>query len=402
MMATLSTVIPSNVKHEQVFEFDIYHDSRIGDDVQGSYAKAIADAPDIFWTPLNGGHWIVQRHDLIAKIVKNPSVFSAREMQIPRVENPPLMIPLNLDPPDNVPYRHVLMPKFSPRSVLEMEPRMRAMASDIIAKVADKGECDFVADVAALFPVSVFMEIMGLPLEKLREFRSIADSFFTAHEGPEIDRIGQQIFAIFNELIVSRRKTPADDLISYFLNAEFENRQLTEEEILAMCFVLFLGGMDTVTSVSSFTFQYLAGDPELQARLVSDPSRIPDLVEEGLRMFGVIGTPRLVVQDHEEFGISFKEGQMVVNALWQSGRDGTKIPLPNSFDIDRKDKVHLNFSTGPHMCLGHALARTELRILAEEWLKKVPSFSAKAGVPHGFRIGTVMTLESLPIEWVPV
>lgn len=398
-MASTAPNIPSHVRPEQVFAFDIYADPRINDDVQGSYSDVLKDAPDIFWSPLNGGHWMVKRHDLIADIVKTPDVFSAREMQIPRVENPPFMIPLSLDPPSNVPYRHVLMPKFSPRAVQEMEPKMRAMAVEIIEEVLAKGECDFVGDISARFPVSVFMEVMGLPLEKLREFRQIADTYFNARSNEEIQRISQQIFGIFNELIAYRRDHPGEDLITHFLTVDMEGRKLTQDEILAMCFVLFLGGMDTVTNVTAFTFQYLASDPELQARLAADPSRLSDFAEEGLRMYGVIGTPRLVVKDHEAYGVSFRTGEMVLSALWQSGRDDKKLDNPDRFDIDRKDKPHLNFSTGPHMCLGHALARAEMRILADEWLKHVPSFRPKSGVKHGFRIGTVIALESLPIEW---
>ncbi len=399
MATVMERNVPEHVKAEQVFEFDIYADPRIDDDVQGTYAAALKDAPDIFWTPLNGGHWMVQRHDLIAEIVKNPSVFSAREMQIPRVENPPYMIPLSVDPPENIPYRHVLMPKFSPRSVAEMEPKMRAMAAEIIEEVLDKGECDFIADISARFPVSVFMEVMGLPLEKLREFRVIADTYFNARTDEELQASSQEIFGIFNELIAYRTKTPSEDLVSHFLSVDIEDRKLSHEEILAMCFVLFLGGMDTVTNVTGFSFQHLANDPDLQARLVADPALIPDFAEEGLRMFGVIGTPRLVVQDFDAYGVAFREGEMVLNVLSQSGRDDLKIEAPNAFNIDRKDKVHLNFSTGPHLCLGHALARAEMRILAEEWLKRIPSFQAKPGLKHGFRIGTVIALESLPIEW---
>lgn len=398
-MASIALNIPSHVRPEQVFAFDIYADPRIGDDVQGTYSSTLKDAPDIFWSPLNGGHWMVKRHDLIAEIVKTPEIFSAKEMQIPRVENPPFMIPLSLDPPANVPYRHVLMPKFSPRAVAEMEPKMRAMAAAIVDEVVAKGTCDFVADVSARFPVSVFMEVMGLPLEKLREFRHIADTYFNARSNEDIQRVSQQIFGIFNELIDYRREHPADDLISHFLTVDMEGRKLTQDEILAMSFVLFLGGMDTVTNVTGFTFQHLADDPVLQARLAADPSRLSDFAEEGLRMFGVIGTPRLVVKDHDAYGVSFREGEMVLSALWQSGRDDTKLDNPDAFDIDRKDKPHLNFSTGPHLCLGHALARAEMRILADEWLKRVPSFRAKPGVKHGFRIGTVIALESLPLEW---
>lgn len=398
-MATQAYAIPPHVKPEQVFEFDIYADPRITDDVQGSYARALHDAPDIFWTPLNGGHWMVQRHDLIAEVVKNPAVFSAREMQIPRVENPPFFIPLSIDPPENVPYRHVLMPKFSPRSVAEMEGKMRAMAAEIVNEVADKGACDFVHDVAARFPVSVFMDVMGLPLEKLHEFRAIADTYFKARTSEEIQACSQQIFGIFHELIAFRRENPGDDLITHFLTVDVEERKLSQDEILAMCFVLFLGGMDTVTNVTGFSFQHLASDPALQARLAAEPALLPRFAEEGLRMFGVIGTPRLVVQDFDAHGVSFRSGEMVLSALWQSGRDPAKLDRPDTFDIDRKDMPHLNFSTGPHLCLGHALARAEMRILAEEWLKRVPSFRAKPGARHGFRIGTVIALESLPLEW---
>ncbi len=394
-------VIPPHVKPDQVFAFDIYADPRIEDDVQGSYAKALQDAPDVFWTPLNGGHWVVQRHEIIAQVVKNPAVFSAREMQIPRVENPPFMIPLSLDPPENMGYRHVLMPKFSPRAVTDLRAEMRDMAAEIVADVANKGACDFVEDVAARFPVSVFMKLMGLPLEKLREFRIIADRHFKARTNEEHQASSAEIFAIFRELIAFRRETPGDDLISHFLTAEVEGRKLSDDEVLAMCFVLFLGGMDTVTNVTSFTFRQLAKDPVLQQRLAADPSLLPRFVEEGLRMFGVIGTPRLVVQDFDAFGVSFRKGEMVLNALRQSGRDDTKLDRPNEFDIDREQMPHLNFSTGPHMCLGHALARAEMAILTEEWLKQVPAFSAKPGMRHGFRIGLVVAIESLPLEWHP-
>ena len=92
---------------------------------------------------------------------------------------------------------------------------------------------------------------------------------------------------------------------------------------------------------------------------------------------------------------------MVLCALWQSGRDPAKLDDPDRFDIDRTDMPHYNFSTGPHLCLGHALARAEMRILAEEWLKRVPTFRAVPGVRHGFRIGTVIAIESLPLEWDP-
>ncbi len=398
-MASLAPNIPPHVKPDQVFAFDIYADPRIDDDVQGTYADALRDAPDIFWTPLNGGHWMVQRSALISDIVKDPEVFSAREMQIPRVENPPFMIPLSLDPPVNVPYRHALMPKFSPREVLALEPKMRKMANEIIDDVIGLGHCDFIADVSARFPVSVFMTVMGLPLDKLREFRTIADAYFKARTNEELAATMGQIHAIFDALITLREQEPAGDLITHLLTVETEGRRFSRDEIHAMALVLFLGGMDTVTNVIGFSFQYLATDPALQARLAADPSLGARFAEEGLRMFGVIGTPRLVIKDCDRHGVAFRKGEMVLNMLPQSGRDDRENDNPDVFDIDRKQMAHLNFSTGPHLCLGHALARAEMRILAEEWTKRIPAFRAKSGVKHGFRIGTVIGLNSLPIEW---
>ncbi|HET6970816.1 MAG TPA: cytochrome P450 [Phenylobacterium sp.] len=396
---TDAPTVPKHVPPHLVFDFDIYADARVDDDVQGSYSRAIAEAPDVFYTPRNGGHWMVKRIEAISEIVKDPEHFSAREMQIPRVPNPPMFIPLSLDPPANQLYRQVLMPRFSPKAIRELEPRIREWAVRIVGEVADAGRCDFIGDVASRFPVSVFMELMGLPLPRLREFRELADAFFNAHEPAALEAMSAKILGLLGELIALRRREPADDLVSYFLAVEPEGRKLTEDEILAMSFVLYLGGMDTVTNVTGFAFQHLAQDPALQERLAAHPEDIGKFVDEALRAFGVINTPRLVVKDCERFGAPFRAGDMVLCLLSVAGRDERQNDDPARFDIDRKQASHLTFSTGPHLCIGHILARAEIRALTEEWLKRVPRFSATPGVRHGFRIGTVTAILSLPLEW---
>jgi len=391
--------VPAHVPAHLVFDFDIYADPRVTDDVQGSYAAAIATAPDIFYTPRNGGHWMVRRIEAIADIVKDPEHFSAREMQIPRVPDPPLMIPLNLDPPTNIPYRQVLMPRFSPKAIRELEPRVRQWAVSIIEEVSASGRCDFIADVSSRFPVSVFMELMGLPLERLRELREIADAFFDAHSPDQIAEMSARILGLLGELVALRRAEPRDDLVTHLTTVDFEGRKLADDEILAMCFVLFLGGMDTVTNVSGFAFQHLAGDAELQARLAADPALIPKFVDEAIRMFSVINTPRLVVKDIDLRGVPFRAGDMVLNLLSVAGRDDQANPDAARFDLDRAQPQHLTFSTGPHLCLGHILARTEIRVLAEEWLARVPRFEPQGAEAHGFRIGTVTAIKALPLRW---
>lgn len=399
---TMPPVIPDHVPPHLVFEFDIYYDKRVGEDVQTTYARTIEAAPEIFWTPLNGGHWMVRTFDRIVDIVTNPENFSAREMQIPRVENPPFFIPLSLDPPANLPYRRAMAPMFGPVAIKAMEPRIREWAAELIDKVADKGACDFQADVAKLFPVSVFMELMGMDLSRLHEFRHLAESFFeNQNNAAELGRLSGVILGTLKELIEDKRANPDDKLMSHFVHVDIDGRKMSDDEVLAMSFVLFLGGMDTVTNLTGFAYQQLAQMPELQARLVADPSLIPAFADEAIRLYGVVNTPRLVVKDIDIGEAKFREGEMVLCILTAGSRDPSRFANPHDLDIDRKRAAHLTFSSGPHLCVGHVLGRAEIRILTEEWLKRVPAFHATPGERHGIRIGTVMSLENLPLQWEP-
>ncbi len=391
---------PAHVPDHLVFEFDIYNDARVGEDVQGTYAAALEHAPDIFWTNLNGGHWIVKGFDAITQVVMAPEHFSVREMQIPRVENPPFFIPLSLDPPENLPYRRAMMPMFGPVAIKELEPRIRELAREIIDRVVGKGECDFQSEVSKLFPVTVFMELMGMDLSRLQEFRHLAEGFFeNQNNEAEMGRIAGLIMGTLKQLVAEKRARPDDKLMSHFINVDIDGRKMDENEILAMSFVLFLGGMDTVTNVTGFAYQQLAQMPDVQARLAQEPQLIQAFADEAVRLYGVVNTPRLVVKERRIGDASFMPGEMVLNVLCVGSRDPRKFDAPNAFNLDRKRAQHLTFSSGPHLCIGHILGRTELRILTEEWVKRIPAFRAKAGEAHKFRIGTVMALETLPIEW---
>lgn len=394
------SAVPGHIPSHLVFDFDIYADPRIGEDVQGTYAAALEEAPDIFWTRANGGHWIVQSFEAISAIVLDPEHFSVREMQIPRVENPPMFIPLSLDPPENLPYRKAMMPMFGPTAIKALEPRIRHWAVTMIEAVAAKGKCDFQVDVAKLFPVTVFMELMGMDLSRLQDFRHLAESFFGAqNDAAEMERLSNLILGEMKALIDEKRENPDDKLMSHFIQVDIGGRQMDENEILAMSFVLFLGGMDTVTNVTGFTFQQLAQMPDVQARLAADPSLIPAFVDEAVRLYGVVNTPRLVIKEREIGGARFCEGDMVLNILCLGSRDPAKFDQPNFFDLDRKKAAHLSFSSGPHLCVGHVLGRAELRIFTEEWVRRIPEFCATDGKKHHFRTGTVMALDSLPLEW---
>ena len=304
-MMTNIAPLPEHVPAELLYDFDIHGDETITSNVHGDYGKLHLHAPDIFYTGRNGGHWIGTRYDAIAEIVRDPEHFSSSEQQIPRIDRPPVFIPLSLDPPMNIPYRQALMPYFSARAVKEMEEKIHFWANKLIDDVIERGECDFIYDIASVFPVSIFMELMGLPLTRLREFRALSDEFFNTRVEAELHALGAQIVGIMTEFIEAKKLQPANDLISHLLSVEIEGRPIRMEEIQNICFLLFLGGMDIVVNVTGFTYRHLAQDAVLQARLAADPSLIPKFVDEGLRCFGVINTPRLVVKDCEKFGVRF-------------------------------------------------------------------------------------------------
>lgn len=396
-----SVTIPAHIPAHLVFDFNIYGDPRVSSNLHTSYVEALADAPDLFYTPRNGGHWVARGYDVIEAILQDPEHFSSKQNEIPRVENPPVFIPLDLDPPHNIPFRMALMPSFSPKAVSALQPKIRHWAETIVGQVAAKGACDFVADVSAIYPVSIFMEFTGLPLERLDEFRALSEGFFSAHsqDADAVAAVAAKVIGIMMEIAEQRRAQPQEDLISRLVTADVNGRPITQEELQSMFFLLFLGGMHTVTNAAAFMFRHLARDPALQKQLAEHPERISAFVEEGLRCFGVINAPRLVTGNIEKFGAPLRKDDMVLCLMALGGRDERKNPDAVTFDLDRKDRKHLTFSSGTHLCIGHYLARAELRALTEEWLRRIPRFSLQSDEPQPFRANITFDIVRLPLRW---
>lgn len=391
--------VPDHVASDQVFDFDIYADARLKRDLHGGFKSLHAAAPDIFFTPRNGGHWVVTRFDLISHIMRDSAHFSNRQMDIPKTDTTFVMIPLNLDPPDHAPYRAVLVRYFSPKAIGGMEETLRGWANRLIDGVIDDGECDFVDKLGAAFPVSIFMEMMGLPMARFEEFRSVVVEFFSNIPVERRVELMGWIFGEMETLILERMDKREDDVISRLIDEPVRGRPLTLDELKSICFLLFIAGLDTVANMMSFAFRHLADDPALQERLVNEPAKIPDFVEESLRCYAIVNGTRVVKQDFDFGGASFREGDMVACSLPLAGLDESKNPDPMKFDIDRENRSHLAFSTGPHVCVGNYLAKAEMRIFAEEWLRRVPQFRVAAGFKPTFRAGLVMAINSLPLEW---
>lgn len=392
--------VPAYVKDEQIVDYDYFSDSRIDNDVQlDLHASLHGTAPDIFYSPRQGGFWVVTRYDLMSTILRDTEHFSNRELDIPKSNSPNVMIPLNLDPPEHLGYRMALMRHLDRKSIAAMEPNLRLWANRIIDKVIDKGGCEFTEDVGAGFPVSVFMDLMGLPLDRLEPFRDIVAEYF----GPTMveRRIEMQnyIISTMKEYFDKRRVEPKDDLMTKLVNESVKGRPLSDAELESIGFLLFIAGLDTVANTLTFTFRYLADHPEIQERLRNDPDSYTAFVEEALRRFSIVAQTRLVKKDFDFEGASFREGDMVACPLYLGGMDPQKNPEPEKFDIDRENRQHVAFSIGPHTCVGNFLARAEMRVLTEEWMRRIPSFRLKPGTEPKWRTGGVAALHDVFIEW---
>ena len=311
------------------------------------------------------------------------------------------LIPINLDPPDNIPYRQILMPWFAPKSIKKMDEDIKGFATEIIDAVASKGSCDFVSEISARFPVSIFMKIMGLPIRRFDEFRALAVRYFNIQGEAQMVMLAQEIVKLLLEIVDERRTAPEDDLISYLLQAQVHDRPLSDQELGSICFLLFLAGLDTVTNALSFGMRFIAERPDIQATLRSEPEKIDAAVEEVLRLFGPANVPRIVAKDCERFGVSFKKGEMLLNALCVAGRDPDKNADPHTFALEREKRNYLTFSTGPHLCLGNFLARFEMGALFREWFSRIPEFRLGDHYEAHCRGGAVMTLERLDLTWAP-
>jgi cytochrome P450 len=405
MTTPIADHIPEHVPQDIVFSYDYHGDPRVTSDVHSSLQSIQNDAPPIFYTPKNGGHWVVSRFDEIKKVVEDYEVFSAKEMQIPRIENPPFFIPLNVDPPNNIPYRQALMPAFSPKSIKILEEKVRHWAATIIDDALAKGDgVDFVREVASVYPVSIFMELMGMPMDRLWEFRNLSEAFFSTNDQEKIHQLSGQIIMTMTEILEEKKANPSDDLMSHILNIKVKGEPISLGEMQNMCFLLFLGGMDTVANVTGYAFRHLSNMPELQKRLSDNSADISKFTDEAIRMFGVISNPRIVAKDSNVFGINFKKDDMVLCLLPISGRDDRKNKNAHIFDIDRakEDSNTLTFSSGPHMCIGSFLARSEIRILVEEWFKRVRKYEVVPDTELGFRMGFSLALTHLPLNFEPV
>ena len=399
--------IPAHVPPELVYEYDNSRDPRMLQDPHARMRSLILEAPPIFFSPCNGGQWMVTRKKAIVDITMNPEVYSnafiAAEAAKSGDQKDPkealLLLPIAVDPPQHTMYRAPLNQPLSARSVAGLEAAIRAMSNELIDRVLAAGRCDFFSDVAEPLPVTLFMKLAGMPTDRLAEFRHLATQATSSTvDAATRDATFKRIAGILAEVIKARQEKREEDLISRLLDANLDGRNPTFQEMLGYSIILFLGGLETVVNALSFSVRHLARDQELQAKLRADPSLLPGAIEELLRLYGIASTVRQVTRDEVCHGVQFKQGDRLLLLLPAANYDDAAFPDPERFILGRTEP-HMTFNTGPHRCVGLNLARLEMKVFYQEWLKRVPPFRLDPREPPRFMGGFNLALTSLPLIW---
>lgn len=313
------------------------------------------------------------------------------------------LIPLQIDPPEHVKYRRILDPLFAPKKMALLEDEVVGLVKELVDAFAPNGYCDFHEDFAVPLPCRVFLRLMGLPLDDLDEFLAWKDDIIRPpgatmeEQAPHRERAGAGVYEYFERHLEQRRKRPTDDMLAQIIASEVDGQRLTDEEVMDICYLFIIAGLDTVTDSLDCIFAHLAQNPDHRRQLVVDESVIPSAVEELLRWeTPVPAVPRVATEDIEIGGCPIKAGEQVMLMLASANTDDTDHPGADEVDLCRNPNPHLAFGGGVHRCLGSHLARVELRVAIREFHRRIPDYELKPGTVLEYTTG-LRSLHHLPL-----
>jgi cytochrome P450 len=403
---------PAHIPDSVVYDFDFHHDPALKEDPHKRVLDVISKAPPVFWTPHNGGHWMIIGYDAVFKASRDTEAFSSSVVSAAQMkalmaaipaggERIPQARPINLDPPEHGKSRAPLQKAFSPKSALALKEDIRALANSFIDEFASRGHCEFMSEFAERLPVQVFLKMFGLPVERQVEYRALVKEHLSdATQDPIKSTMKlRRIAAVMRETILERRDSPRDDMLSALWQAGVDGRPTTLEDMDDYAVLLFIAGLDTVVNGLGFAMRHLAQDPALQEELRANPKLIPEASEEMLRRYTFTVPVRRVAKDIEFDGVRMKEGERVVLYLPAADLDPKQFSHPERYDFNREERVHIAFGGGPHRCLGSHLARVELQTVCEQMLARLPNFRIDPTKPMKFHGGHVTGVDSLPLVW---
>jgi cytochrome P450 len=371
---------------------------------QPVYAMLHTSAP-VF--RLDGVGVIVTSRAGVDEVLRDPETFSSGLMAHDLKAKRPL-IPLQIDPPDHRKYRKLLDPLFAPQRVTSLENSAAQLVNDLIDAFEGDEEIDFCAQFSVPFPSQVFLTMFGLPKADLPRFLKMKDGAIrpdqvVGHEfgHPETEAYQQHtadsIYEYFEKVVEERRGEHRDDLLSHFLEAEVDGDRLTQEEIVDICFLLLIAGLDTVTASLDCFFGYLAEHADARHRINEQPDGLGTMIEEMLRWeTPVMGCARAATRETEVAGFRINAGEHIMALLGAANVDEADASGAGALMWNRSANRHLAFGGGIHRCLGSHLARLELRVALREWHRRIPDYSIKPGVALDYTAG-IRTLSTFPM-----
>jgi cytochrome P450 len=356
-----------------------------------------------------GGTWLPVRHEDVHAIAYDTEHFSSVGVVVanakPEWEQAPLGAapPITSDPPVHNIARRLLLPAFSPKAIDPWESEVvelcNRLLDDIEAGLGEDGGVDAAVQYAQNIPVYVIALMLGLPLEDADMFRGfVHDVLEAVDDAPELRQEKMQALGEYlNQHVDAHRENPKDDLIGYLLSCTLpDGSPLAPEHIVGSIILLLVAGIDTTWSAIGSSIHHLATHPADLARLVSEPEILPFAIEELLRAYAPVTMARVVAKDVEIGGVEMKRGDWTLLPFPAANRDPEVFECPAHVDFDRTENRHSAFGLGIHRCLGSNLARLELRVAVQEFVKRFPDFTLDGDVR--WSLGQVRGPRELPLR----
>jgi hypothetical protein len=355
-----------------------------------------------------GGAWFPATHEGVSKIANDTENFTSRAVIInngrPDGEDIPAPIggapPITSDPPFHQIARRLILPALAPGPINALEPRVRSLCVDLLDEMKDHKVVNGGMDYAQHIPPAVISRMLGFPEEDEELFRSFVHLVVNAIDLPVEQRIEQfqPVIDYFEIQIEDHRANPRDDLTSYLLDVEVAGEKLAIEHVFGTMILILIAGIDTTWSAIGASLWHLAKSPDDLARLVNEPDLMPIAIEELLRFYAPVTMARLVNKDMEYMGCPMKEYDWILLGFPAANRDPKVFEDADKFIIDRLENRHLAFGLGIHRCAGSNLARMELRVAIEEFIKRYPRFELAEPDAVTWAPGQIRGPRNLPIR----
>ncbi|MET0903797.1 MAG: cytochrome P450 [Acidimicrobiales bacterium] len=375
-----------------------------------------AEAP-VCWHPEKDdtGFWALTKHADVKTVSHDSATFSSElgGTFIPTADEETLaslrLTILMMDPPKHHRYRRLVSKGFTPRMITQLVEDIERRAAKVVDNVCEKGEAEFVEEIAAQVPVQIICQMIGLEPEVWPRMITLSNNLIGARDDPDYQEIAggpeaasMEVYMMCNEVAEDRRRNPRDDIMTALVNAEIDGERLSDPELNLFFITLIVAGNETTRNLINHSMLALIDHPDEAARLRKDPSLWDTGVEEMLRWGASIHNfRRTATRDTEIRGVPIKEGEKVVMYYAAANRDEEVFDDPHAFDVARGPNEHLTFGGGgEHYCLGASLARAEIKSTMRQVVERLPDLEL-AGPPNRLHSDFVNGVKTMPVRFTP-